>query len=276
VKSIRLWQAQAFLWLDSGYVAVLIILMVGRQAHWLGLDRIHNPIGGIIPLAVPWFGALGAVTISIYGVVDHSEGWQTKWNLWHVVRPVVGAILGTVAYLIFIGVIQATGTTPSAVGPTKSTSIVLVTYLLIAFAVGFREETFRALIQRVVDILLSPGDTTQASTVQISPSPVQFGNVSVAGPPGPANTTDVFVTNSGNRALVVNSDNATPRGTELTAAAGFSLEANSVEGATINPGYTASLKIRFTPTAQNPYQATLTINCNAGKFPISVTGTGVP
>jgi hypothetical protein len=154
MKSIRNWQAQAFLWLDLAYAAVLVILMIGRQAHWLWLDRIHNPIGGIIPLGVPWFGAHGAVTISIYGVVDHSEGWQTKWNLWHTVRPVVGAILGTLAYLIFIGVIQATGTTPSSVASTKSTSIVLVTYLVIAFVVGFREETFRALVQRVVDILL--------------------------------------------------------------------------------------------------------------------------
>jgi len=55
-------------------------------------------------------------------VADHSEGWQTKWDVWHAVRPVVGAILGMVAYLIFIGVIQATGTTLSSVGSTKSLS----------------------------------------------------------------------------------------------------------------------------------------------------------
>src|SRR5260370_9435600 len=250
--------------------------MIGRQAHWLELDRIHNPIGGIIPLAVPWFGALGAVTISLYGVVNNSEGWKTKWNLWHAARPVVGAILGTVAYLIFIGVIQATGTTPSAVGSTKSPSITLVIYVLIAFVVGFREETFRALIQRVVDILLSPGDSARATTVQIAPSPVQFGTVSVAGPPGPDNTKEVVVTNSGSRALVVDGPKDTPRGTELTGAGEFKPEANAVEGATINPGASASLTIRFTPTAPGSYEATLTISCNAGKFRSFVTGTGGP
>jgi hypothetical protein len=276
MKSIRKWQAQGFLWLDLAYVVVLVILMIGRQAHWLALGRIHNPIGGIIPLGVPWFGALGAVTISLYGVVDHADGWQTRWNLWHVARPVVGAILGTVGYLIFIAVIQATGTTPTSVGPTKSGSIVLVTYLVLAFAIGFREETFRALIERVVDILLSPGDTTGAAAVQVSPSPVEFDNVPVAGPAGPANTKILTVRNSGNRALVVDGTDANPRGTQLTGAgaAQFTLENNSLEGATINPGASALLTIRFSPQAQGQQQATLTINCNAGKFPIAISGTG--
>ena len=50
----RFSDASAFLALDVLYVAILVLLLIGRQAHWLGLDRIHNPIGGIIPLGVPW------------------------------------------------------------------------------------------------------------------------------------------------------------------------------------------------------------------------------
>jgi len=267
IRSSRISEAAAFLALDILYVVILIVLLVGRQAHWLWLDRIHNPIGGIIPLGVPWFGALGAVTISIYGVVDHASAWQSKWNLWHVIRPVVGAILGTVAYLIFIGVIQATGTTPSAVG--ASASIKLITYLVIAFVVGFREETFRSLIKRVVDILLSPGDEQQSPAVSISPSPVNFGGL----PSGQPGTSVVTVTNTGSAALVVQGPSANPPGTAV-AGTGFALSNDAVTGATINAGSSALLTVTFTPPAKGPQQGTLTIRCNAGTFPVTLTGTG--
>jgi hypothetical protein len=263
----RFSDASAFLALDVLYVAILVLLLIGRQAHWLGLDRIHNPIGGIIPLGVPWFGALGAVTISIYGVVDHSSEWQAKWNLWHVIRPVVGAILGTVAYLIFVGVIQATGTTPSAV--VASTPIKLITYFVIAFVVGFREQTFRTLIQKVVDTLLSPGDTQKAPTVSISPSPVNF----VSLPAGQTSTSVVTVASTGSAALVVQGANANPPGTVI-AGTGFALSNDAVGGATINPGSSALLTVSFTPPAAGPHEGTLTINCNAGTFPVPLTGTG--
>lgn len=261
------WTPGSFLALDVLYVAILVILLVGRQAHWLWLDRIHNPIGGIIPLAVPWFGALGAVTISIYGVVDHSSEWQAKWNLWHVIRPVVGAILGTVAYLIFVGLIQATGTTPSAVG--SGTSVELITYLIIAFVVGFREQTFRSLIQKVVDTLLSPGDTQKAPTVSISPSPIDFGSL----PTGQTGTSVVTVANTGSAALVIQGMSANPPGVVI-AGTGFAVSNDAVAGATINPGSSALLTVSFSPAATGAHEGTLTINCNAGTFPVPLTGVG--
>jgi Abnormal spindle-like microcephaly-assoc'd, ASPM-SPD-2-Hydin len=267
VKLRKLSPAVGFLSLDVLYVAILLILLIGRQAHWFWIDRIHNPIGGIIPLGVPWFGALGAVTISIYGIVDHSTEWQAKWNLWHAIRPIVGAILGTVAYLIFIGVIQATGTTPSAVG--SSSSIKLITYLVIAFVVGFREQTFRSLIQRVVDILLSPGDTQKAPTVSISPSPVDFGSL----PSGQTGTSVLTLANTGTGALVVQGASANPRGTVI-AGTGFALSNDAVTGATIDPGSSALLTVSFTPQTADAHQGVLTINCNAGSFPVSLAGTG--
>lgn len=270
MKPVKDWKPGAFLALDLLYIFILVILLIGRQAHWLWLDRIQNPIGGIVPLGVPWFGALGAVTISIYGVVDHSSEWQAKWNLWHVVRPVVGAILGTVAYLIFIGVIQATGTTPSAVGPTAGgTSIKLITYFVIAFVVGFREQTFRTLITRVVDILLSPGDTVSAPTISIAPSPVDFGNVAV----GNNQTVAVTIANTGTGTLVVQAATSVPPGASITGD-GFAFADEAVQGATINPGASVRLNITFSPTNAEPHTGVLTINCNAGLFPVPLSGTG--
>ena len=37
------------------------------------LDDLNDPIAGVLPLGVPWFGALGAVTLSLYGVFDHNR-----------------------------------------------------------------------------------------------------------------------------------------------------------------------------------------------------------
>ena len=263
---------RTFIALDIFYVAVLVVLLISRQAHWLWIDRIHNPIGGIVPLGVPWFGALGAVTISIYGVVDHSHEWQAKWNLWHVIRPVVGAVLGTVAFLIFVGLIQATGTRPTVVtSGSPGPSVEAVTYLIIAFVVGFREQTFRSLIQRVVDILLSPGNTPATPAVSISPSPVDFQNVAV----GQSEIKAITVSNTGTGPLVVQGSRANPPGIEVVGA-GFSIVDDAVEGATINAGASAVLSVRFAPPAPGAQGGTLTINCDAGKFPVTLTGTGVP
>jgi hypothetical protein len=263
---------RTFIALDMVYVAVLIVLLISRQAHWLWIDRIHNPIGGIVPLGVPWFGALGAVTISIYGVVDHSHEWQAKWNLWHLIRPVVGAILGTVAFLIFVGLIQATGTKPTLVTSGSSgPSVQAITYFVIAFVVGFREETFRSLIQRVIDVLLSPGDSPGAPTVSISPSPVDFQNVTV----GQTDVKAITVSNTGTGPLVVQGAQANPAGVELNGVA-FSLVDDAVEGATINTGASAVISVRFAPAAPGPQRGTVTINCDAGAFPIALSGSGVP
>jgi hypothetical protein len=270
VKSPRQWGPGAFLTLDFFYIAILVILLIGRQAHWLWLERIQNPIGGIIPLGVPWFGALGAVTVSIYGIVTNSHRWDTRWNLWHLARPVIGAILGTVAYLIFIGVIQATGTTPSAVGSASGNdSIKLITYLVIAFVVGYREQTFRTLIAKVVDTLLSPGDSAKEPVISISPSPVRFNGVTV----GRKKTMRVTVMNTGTDALIVDKATAVPPGLSIDGN-GFSLADRAVQGATIRPKASVIINVKFKPKRARAYNGTLTINCNAGRFPVPLTGTG--
>lgn len=271
VRRRKAWGPRHFLLLDVLYVAILAVLLISRQAHWLWIDRIGNPIGGIVPLGVPWFGALGAVTISIYGIVDHSHEWQAKWNLWHVVRPVVGAILGTLAFLIFISTIQATGSQPTVVGSaSKGPSVQAITYLVIAFVVGFREETFRSLIKKVVDVLLSPGNTTKAPSVSISPSPMAFGLVAT----NQSRSLPLTVANNGTDALVIQGPQANPPGTVLAGSA-FELGDNVVEGATINAGTSATLVVKFAPTTVGDQQGALTISCNAGKFPVILSGTGV-
>ena len=130
-----------------------VISLLGFAAAYFLVAPLRDALPvqwGIVPLAVPWWGALGAVTISLYGVFFHSTKWDPSFNYWHIGRPFLGAVLGTVGYLIFVVVINATG----AKANTSGNAV----YYLVAFLVGYREQTFQMLIQRATDSLFASPD----------------------------------------------------------------------------------------------------------------------
>jgi len=62
-----------------------------------------------------WFGALGGVTISLKGIYDHgasTDPWRNDYNLWHIGRPVSGAIAGLIAGLLLYLIIPADKISP--------------------------------------------------------------------------------------------------------------------------------------------------------------------
>jgi len=111
---------------------------------------------GPIPIGVPWFGALGAILISLTGVFEHEHDWDEGFWPWHVARPLIGIAVGIVSVIIMQAGILAVGSTPRPQPQPPATPTNLL-YYLIAFLVGYREETFRELIKRLVDVILSPG-----------------------------------------------------------------------------------------------------------------------
>jgi hypothetical protein len=126
---------------------------------------------GSLPIGVPWFGALGAVTISLAGAFDHRTDWDPSWSFWHFTRPLVGISLAIVSWLIFVAGILAVGSNPAAQGTDKN-----LLYYVIAFVVGYREEIFRDLIKRVADVILTPSGG--------GPPPVISGISPTGGPAG--------------------------------------------------------------------------------------------
>src|SRR5579864_2495573 len=161
-------------------LAIGLIFFVKRNLLFFVPDAF-----GPVPVGVPWFGALGAVLISLTGVLEHEHDWDDSYWPWHVARPLIGVAFGVVSVLILqAGVLSLASTpmqpgstsTPSATPtpqptptqpsstpqtpPTSSSKIPANNYLLyylVAFLVGYREETFRELIKRLVDIILAPG-----------------------------------------------------------------------------------------------------------------------
>ena len=138
------------------YVAALVVLAL-LHSHWTWAHRLVGASLGPVPLAVPWWGALGGITISLTGLFKHATSWERRFEAWHVARPVMGAIMGSVGYLIFIVVIRSTG----ASAPT-TTGVGGAAFDLVAFLVGYREEVFRELLRKAVDILLSPGSSARS------------------------------------------------------------------------------------------------------------------
>jgi hypothetical protein len=241
-------------YLALGYLTILLIVGVLYFLKHLFFLPDTNMFGPV-PVGVPWFGALGAVLISLTGVFDHEHDWDESYWPWHVARPLVGAALGVVSVLIMQAGILSVGATPiatptptPAVNPTptptatpaaKATATLSATptptpaanststptptpaptqtpsstptpagsggqnqpsnsktvpnfllYYLIAFLVGYREETFRELIKRLVDVILSPGNGGAAP----KPPTIQSVNPATA-PHGTA--TQITITGTG-------------------------------------------------------------------------------
>lgn len=203
------------------FVYLAVILIVGL-IYFIKRDALFFvPVAfGPVPVGVPWFGALGAVLISLTGVFEHEHDWDSSYWPWHVSRPLIGMALGVVSVLIVQAGILAVGSTPlptlqqrptatpsptptatatatptpapspasssanqtgsapatpggatpsatASPSPSGNTPTPAVPpnllYYLIAFLVGYREETFRELIKRLVDIVLSPGNGKPAA-----------------------------------------------------------------------------------------------------------------
>lgn len=131
--------------------ALLFNDRAGAYGAWKLFHLLPDPVGPV-PLAIPWYGALGAVTIGLFGLFQHANSWDEGYRNWHIARPLTGATLGLLAYLIFLVVIDATGTEAKKVGHPE------FVYYLVAFIVGFREQTFTTLIKRAADLFIGPGD----------------------------------------------------------------------------------------------------------------------
>lgn len=143
-------QRRRIFYLQIAYAVGLVGVVVAASS-WRGWrPYLPDPLGPV-PLAVPWFGALGGVLISMRGVFEHARDWDGRYVLRHVARPLTAAVSGTVGYLILIGGVVAVGQTP-ATGADSLRSAVI--YDVTAFAIGYREEVFRTLLRRTIDRLL--------------------------------------------------------------------------------------------------------------------------
>jgi hypothetical protein len=81
-----------------------------------------------------------------------------RWNGWYLIRLPIGAAFGTVAALIVVLLLGSVGGT--ADGGVDVSPVGGATLFVIAFIVGYHQDIFRRLVERVVEVLLGPGTAT--------------------------------------------------------------------------------------------------------------------
>ncbi len=250
-----------FFWLGLSYTGLLLLIGL---TYDLSVPAASRPLllGGILPAAVPWFGALGAVTISMEGVFLWNQQWDSKFNFWHIGRPLFGAVLGIVAFFIFVVIVSASGTPPKFLesGGASGTAAAkdYIVFYVVAFLVGYREETFRELIKRATDLILKPGTTAAASpavTFKVGGAIVQQIQCQHPVAPAASTTVTVEIMNSGTVPITapVLSIASTPAGV-------FSTANDHVSGSDLPPGQSRTVDVACTPGANAaPLSGTLTL-----------------
>lgn len=134
--------------LEIGYLIILLFIAYFTYKWpefilWDGLINMH--------LQTAWFGALGGVTISIYGIFEHMHlrDFDPKFELWYVCKPIIGGIFGWFIYLIFfIGIVSVQGAGNVNI---KTPELPFV----IAFLAGFSERFTIKMIDKLMSVLTS-------------------------------------------------------------------------------------------------------------------------
>jgi hypothetical protein len=137
----------SFLWLALLVTSFICYQRIDAFADFVSFELVRLPFESI------WFGAVGGWLISAQGIFDHNLRWKRSYDYWHYVRPVLGALIGTLGCLVFIVLTDAATKDPQ---PAPNA----VFYDVIALAIGYREQSFRTLIGNLFDTIILPGDTS--------------------------------------------------------------------------------------------------------------------
>ncbi|HWR57788.1 MAG TPA: hypothetical protein VN328_02775 [Thermodesulfovibrionales bacterium] len=141
--------ARRLLGIELVYLALLLLL--GYFTHkwpnfvlWEGL--LVKPMA--LHLQTVWFGALGGVTIAIYGIYEHTQlrNFDPKYELWYICKPLMGGIFGWFVYLIYyLGLVSVQGVKTDIATPELP--------YLIAFLAGFSERFTLKMIDKLMAVL---------------------------------------------------------------------------------------------------------------------------
>jgi hypothetical protein len=153
---------------ETVYLVLILVLgyLVKRYPdYWLWSQLVGNSA------KAAWFGALGGVTIGIYGLYTHmsAKNFDASFKLWYLCKPVMGAIFGWFVYLVYyVGVVsaQANGTGPVGINNPDLA-------FLIAFLAGFSERFTIKTIDRFMTVLTVGEDPKKTEAAKASAVPAK-------------------------------------------------------------------------------------------------------
>jgi hypothetical protein len=257
-------------------LALLFTYIVFELTNFWIFGQMPNVIGGVLPIVVPWGGAVGGVSIALVGLTSHWRNFEgpapvdgsprkpsfqaRKWNSWYLTRLPLGTVFGTVAAFIVVLFIGTIGVTSGGGIDVSSTG--QVTLFVIAFVVGYQQEVFRKLLERVVTVVLGPG-TDAPKGVQLSADVSEIAFEATA--KNARTSKKVTITNESRRLVAI-----------PVSAVSLATGAFSVRGlpSNIPAGGELELTVEFAPKAQQDYSEDLTITVDEAVLTIHLTGTG--
>ena len=77
-------------------------------------------------------------------------GWDSTFNVWHVSRPFIGAITGSMGAVIYLVLLE--------LGNKATVSVDVLTFYVAAFAFGFADSAFLEVLKNITNILIKPGN----------------------------------------------------------------------------------------------------------------------
>lgn len=157
---------------SRGWIFFYNLLFVGGLAA-LGVWYLAHPeflrfpieAGDKIDIAIRcmFFGALGGVVISLKGVYDHhcNRGdWDDGFMLWHIGRPISGALTGLITVVLLLAINSTSPNEPVAYA--------------IAFIFGTQERRFFNFLSEVAALVVRvPGDEQDTSLKAVSLTPLE-------------------------------------------------------------------------------------------------------
>jgi hypothetical protein len=256
------WKPGAFYAYAITWLVLLTLLALGYSLvtplPWL--PHVSFTFTAVLPLWVPWAGALGGAAISLVGVTDHASHWNgSKYAYWHLARPALGAVFGVIGVLALVLVLEAISpATQDSVYTPQGIGVLAV----IAFLLGYREETFRELIKRLVDTLVKPASQNDQVFVTLTPAAVAFQPVPVG---TPTKTTLTLVNRTSKDIEVLPSGVAISGSSDVThaVAAPFTTAAGS----------DSSIEVTWTPTVAGRLTATVSVQAGASSVTSQLSGT---
>jgi hypothetical protein len=138
-------------WVALSWLVLTLAVFVVYETVPGFREAFPTKLGPYIPVTVPWFGALGGCLVSLAAISDHNKDWNSGFDYWHAVRPLVGGVTGAIGCLLLLVTTQL-----ATKGPVKADAAF---YDAVAFVFGYAEAAFRRLITSLTDVILKPGST---------------------------------------------------------------------------------------------------------------------
>jgi hypothetical protein len=106
-------------------------------------------------IKIAFWGGVGGVVANIETVIRFGNRWNPALVPWYIARPFTAAVFSGIGYVIFVTLVLASVRGGADISELDRPATALG--YVIAFTLGFREELFRELLKRVIDLLATAG-----------------------------------------------------------------------------------------------------------------------